>query len=188
MRKLLMMTLLLSATALQAQNKSLTLAGSVQGGLLEGEAGSALQFGFTGGIKTKTWTTGIGAGIDYYRVRSLPLYLNMEKRLFNRIQTPFAYVNGGYHFTWRSSQNRMAWEWWPGNAETKGGLYYAAGLGYQLPVLTKTALFFAAGYSFKQFTEERMGTVNCIMWPCPEISEKFTHRLRRLSVTTGLRF
>ncbi|HEX8314375.1 MAG TPA: hypothetical protein VF609_05260 [Flavisolibacter sp.] len=172
-----------------AQQKGITFESSVQAGLLEGQQGSAFQFGFTAGIKQKTWSTAIGTGLDYYQVRSIPLYLNVQKRLFDRQQTPFAYVSGGYNFPWSSQPQIDIWRsWLPQEQEKKGGLYYGAGIGYQLPALKKAALFFAAGYSYKEYMEISKSKMCPFGGPCVEQVEKLTYRFRRLSVTTGLRF
>lgn len=192
MKRVFVALLMFVAAASFGQNKGLPLEGSVQAGLLEGEQGSAFQFGFTGGLKFKTWTTSIGSGLDYYGIRSVPLYLNVQKKLYNRQQSPFAYISGGYHFPWLANQHQVDWApWWGGETKTSGGLYYGAGLGYQLPAFKNAALFFAAGFSYKQYVDEIATPTMCIGWrtgPCPESNEKFTYRLRRLSVTTGLRF
>jgi hypothetical protein len=172
-----------------AQKKVLPFTGSVQAGLLEGEQGSALQFGFTGGLKLKTWTASLGTGLDYYGVRSIPLYAGLQKNLFNRTNTPFTFIQGGYHFQWASRPQMDVWRSWvPEGLEKKGGLYYSAGIGYQLPALNKAALFFAAGYSFKEYTEMSKYTICPVIGPCFEQADNTTYRFKRLSITTGLRF
>lgn len=188
--KLLLMVLISACTiTISAQQKVPAFEGSVQAGLLEGEQGSAFQLGFTAGIRHKTWSTAVGTGLDYYQVRSVPLYLNVQKRLFDRQQTPFAYVSGGYNFAWSSQPQIDIWRsWLPPDFEKKGGIYYGGGIGYQLPALKKAALFFAAGYSYKEYREITKSRVCPFGGPCVETIEKMTYRFRRLSVTTGLRF
>jgi hypothetical protein len=183
-RTLLVLLIIFCATPSFAQKGGLPLEGSIGAGLLEGEKGSALQLSMMAGIKSKTWTTAVGTGLDYYGIRSIPLYLTIQKGLFNRTQTPFLYLAGGYHFPWLSKENKNQWR----EAIAKGGLYYNGGIGYQLAATKKTALFFTAGYSFKQYREEVTAIAPCLVAPCPEYQEKFNYRLRRLSLTTGLRF
>jgi hypothetical protein len=165
----------LFALASFAQKKALPLTGSVLFGVLEGEQGNWLQLGATGGVKLKSWTTSIGTGLDYYGVRSIPLYLNVEKRILS---------GGGYNFPWLKANNNS---WWNDTRAT-GGVYYGAGIGYQVPASRQIALFFAAGYSFKQFRQEITQRFECVTTPCPDYKEKIEYGLRRLSVTTGLRF
>ena len=65
-----------------AQQKRIAFEGAVQAGLLEGEKGSAVQFGAMAGIKKNTWTASVGSGLDYYGIRSIPLYANLQKNIF----------------------------------------------------------------------------------------------------------
>ena len=167
-----------------AQHKTLLFTGSVFAGVAEGQQGGSLQLGATVGVKAKSWTTSVGTGLDYYGVRSIPLYVNVEKKFFERQQTPFVYLSGGYHFPWMKNANNS---WW-NTTKATGGIYYGAGIGYQLPASKQIALFFAAGYSFKQFREEITQRYECFTMPCPEYNEKFTYGFRRVSLTTGLRF
>jgi hypothetical protein len=186
LRNLILGLCLIVATHSTAQRRTLPVEGSVGVGLLEGQAGGAFQLNATAGIKTGTWTTSVGTGLDYYRVRSIPVFLQVQKRLLNRQQTPFAYAAGGYHFVW---MKEVYQDWnWNEQSSTRGGVYFGGGIGYQLPALKKAALYFAAGYSYKQYVQEQTGVFPCLIAPCPEYKEKFNHRLRRLSVTTGLRF
>ena len=72
-------------------------------GLLEGQAGSAFQLQTINGVQNKGWFTGIGAGLDYYRFRSVPLFLNMSKFLFDGKKF-FVSGNGGVNFPWLKNE------------------------------------------------------------------------------------
>ena len=157
----------------------------MEAGLLEGEKGSAFQLGAMGGIRKNTWAVSLGSGLDYYSVRSIPVYLDVQKNIFNKGKTPFVYVTGGYHFLWLA-EAFDDWSW--GQNSKKGGLFYRAGIGYQLPALKSSSLFFSAGYSEKQYNESYTSVFPCLVGPCPEYKETISNRLRRLSITTGLRF
>jgi hypothetical protein len=169
-----------------AQQKKFSFSGAVEAGLLEGEQGSAFQLGAMAGIRKNTWAFSLGSGLDYYSVRSIPVYLDVQKNIFNKAKTPFVYVSGGYHFLWLA-ETFDDWSWrhdW----EKKGGFYYKAGIGYQLPALKNSSLYFSAGYSEKEHSENYTSTFPCLIGPCPEYKETISNRLRRLSITTGLRF
>lgn len=171
-----------------AQKKSLPFEGAVQVGILEGEQGGSLQFGAMAGVKLNKWVTSVGGGLDYYGVRSIPVYLNLQRNLYASGKTPFVFAGAGYHFPWLPKNTKETWSWWGGDIQTDGGLYYHAGIGYQLPALKKAALFFAASISSKHYQEEISNPVFCVMEPCPEYKEKLAYRFRRLSMTMGLRF
>lgn len=188
MRNKLLVTVILSfiISAALAQQQEKVVTGSFHLGLLEGEQGSALQLGLLGGVKTKTWITSLGTGLDYYGIRSIPLYLNVQKNIFNKNKTPFVYVGGGYHFLWLPTMySDMGW----GNpAQSTGGLYYQFGVGYQVPAFKTGSLFLSAGYSEKQYQQESTEYYPCLIGPCPGSVSTISYRLRRLAITTGLRF
>ena len=168
-----------------AQQKKYSFSGEMEAGLLEGEQGSAFQLGAMAGIRKNTWGISVGSGLDYYSIRSIPVYLDVRKNIFNKPNTPFVYVSGGYHFLWLAETIDP---WFGRMNEKKNGLYYRAGIGYQLPAFKTTSLFFSAGYSEKQYSENYSSTYPCLVGPCPEYKETISNRLRRLSITTGLRF
>src|SRR5687768_15390308 len=70
-------------------------------GLLEGQESSEFQIQTINGIQYKGWFAGIGAGVDYYRFRSIPLFLDIRKNILNKNFTPFIYADAGIHFPWK---------------------------------------------------------------------------------------
>lgn len=185
MKPLFSLLLLLSCIYASAQKKAYTFQTSVQGGLLEGESGSAFQLHTVNGFQYNTWFAGVGAGLDYYHVRSLPVYLNVRKAFLNSGKTPFVYLSGGYHFPWLKEEDKL-WH----ITETSGGLYYDAGLGYQLPVMKKSSLFFTVGFSQKAYSQRVDDGMWIASWPRPgpQQTRLFDYNLRRLSIQAGIRF
>ncbi len=158
-----------------------------QVGILAGSSDVNLQLQSINGIKYKAGFVGLGVGLDYYYARSIPVFLDLRKDIFNKTITPFIYVDGGYHFPWSSDKDEKLAFW--GNEKTKGGLYYEAGIGYSVPVLKKMKLIFSAGYSYKHLSE----TVNTMpwlsIWPAPkEAYQKNEYSLRRIAIKAGFSF
>ena len=183
MRNLFLFALLLIVIQVPAQKSKFGLQTLVQGGLLEGETGSAFQLQAINGVRHKTWAAGVGAGLDYYHARSVPLFLNLRKT-FGSGKAPFLYVSGGYNFPWLRVQDK---EWNYQSAKT--GLYYDAGIGYQLPVLKNSALLFSAGYSVKEYSTKAYSDVVIAIYPSPPSDARtFDYTLRRISIKAGLRF
>jgi hypothetical protein len=175
--------LLLSLQSI-AQEKGFVFQSAIQAGLLEGQRGSAFQLQAINGVSYKTWAAGIGAGLDYYHTRSIPVFVNLRKAFGTSQQTPFLYASGGYNIPWLKDEDK-SW----GFQEANGGLYYDAGIGYQLPVLKKSVLFFTAGYSQKRFSRQEMDGVAITIWPMPPPRTRLhEYSLQRLSIQTGLRF
>ena len=157
-----------------------------QVGIIAGESDANLQLQSINGVKKSTWFAGIGVGLDYYYSRSIPLFLDVRKNIFNKPNTPFIYADGGYHFAWSSTKDEQLH--WLGD-EKNGGAYYEAGIGYAVPFFKKTSLLFSAGYSYKRFTQ----TVNSMpwisVWPPPQESfEKYSYDLRRVAIKVGVGF
>lgn len=184
MRSILQLALILFCVQGAAQSQKFSFNSSVQAGLLEGEVGSAFQLQTVNGFQHKTWFGGVGVGLDYYHTRTIPLFLSFRKSFNNEVKTPFVYVNGGYHFPWLRQQDKL----W-GETTANGGLYYDAGVGYQVPVLKTSALFFTVGFSQKNFSTTNEQGYYIDIWPRPTPQRTtFDYSLRRLSIQTGLRF
>jgi hypothetical protein len=152
----------------------------MQVGLLEGETGSAFQLQTINGFKFKNFSAGVGVGLDYYSIRSIPLFLDLRKNILNKDQTPFVYVDAGIHFPWTGKQFDWA-------TETDGGLFYDLGIGYRLPV-KYNAFLLSAGYSLKAYSAEERYSYWCGINPCPEIVNQYEYKLRRFSVKFGFSF
>src|SRR3954471_10659348 len=67
----------------------------VQVGPLDGQRGTYIQLQSVNGVSYKGYFLGIGTGLDYYFMRSIPLFLELKKNLFNKGNTPFIYADGG---------------------------------------------------------------------------------------------
>lgn len=184
MRSVFYFIFFLTCVQASAQKNGATFQTSVQGGLLEGESGSAFQLQTINGFQCKTWAAGLGVGLDYYHTRSIPVFLNLRKSFSDKAKTPFLYLSGGYHFPWLKEEDK----YW-GETKATGGLYMDAGIGYQVPVLKKTSLFFTAGFSQKNYTRTEADGAVITIWPMPAPRvRKFDFDMRRLSIQTGLRF
>lgn len=154
----------------------------VQGGLLEGERGSAFQVKAINGFVYKTWTGGIGVGLDYYHTRTIPVFLDVRKSFGKGTRTPFVYASGGPNFPWLKDDESYG-------LKPKAGLYIDAGVGYQMPVMKSSAFFFSTGYSQKSFKEKETQDVIITIYPMPPYyGRTFEYTLRRLSIQVGLRF
>lgn len=171
------------APAVSLAQKKFSPVGGVQAGLLEGEQGGALQLKALGGVKKGTWTAAAGAGLDYYYLRSIPVFLHLQKD-FSKSKAPFVYAAGGYNIPWLKPSQK-GWNL----GESTGGFYGDAGIGYRLPVMKSSALEFSLGYSVKSLTTSRYKDVYITIYPPPPmVLYKQEHTLRRVSIKTGLWF
>ena len=152
-------------------------------GLLEGQESTDFHLQTINGIEYRGWFAGIGAGVDYYRFRSIPVFLDIRKNILNNKISPFLYADVGIHFPW-AKDNESYYQ----GATMSNGLYYDAGIGMNFSIKKNQGFIFSAGYSYKFAKETYAWPVNCIMGPCPEYKQTRSYDLNRLSMKVGWRF
>jgi hypothetical protein len=126
-----------------------------QGGILIGSAEGALQLQTVNGVRSNTWFTGLGVGLDYYHVRSIPVFLDVRKDIWNKQKTPFVYADGGYNFPFLSKRNNQE-ALWMGDYDKGGGLYYEAGFGIDYPFQKKCSYYLVQGTATKGLLKQLM--------------------------------
>ena len=174
---------LVTAMTASAQKSKAVYQPLIQAGLLEGENGSAFQLQTVQGLKYKTWSAGIGAGLDYYHTRSIPLFLDLRKALGQKNKGAFVYADGGYNFPWLTTANKAALI-----NDARSGYYFDTGIGYEFPVMKQNRFFFSAGYAYKTFKTVYEYVICPFLGPCFTQAEVQAYRLRRVSLKAGLRF
>jgi hypothetical protein len=160
LKKLLIVLLLLSGTCAVAQPDSMGIikmektppafGALLQAGLLAGGSGRYMQVQTAAGLQYKTWFVGAGAGIDYYYLRSIPVFVSARKLFQNRIPL-FLYADAGWNIPWVKKDKTITWY----TSDFKSGLYYDGGLGWQVKLSKRHALSLSAGYSGKKIREAR---------------------------------
>lgn len=156
-----------------------------QVGLIAGSRGEAFRVETINGIKKHNWFAGIGLGIDYYKDRTIPLFLDVRRDLLKSRNTPFIYIDGGVNFVWLNDEQK-AQRTGGLNYSNPPGICYDAGLGWKLSGKNARALVLSAGYSFKQVKE----TIK-INWGAPtpglqeQNTERYNHLYRRIVLKLG---
>ncbi|HTB25881.1 MAG TPA: hypothetical protein VK711_10935 [Puia sp.] len=160
-------------------------------GLLEGETGSAFQIQTINGVKYKSWFAGIGLGMDFYRLRTIPLFADFRKEFGKSNNKIFVYSDIGINFSWVTDQQKtMNVE----NDKFHNGFYGDWGLGYKVKVNRKNNFLLSLGYSYKKTVE----TYDQIYYPPgifygPETQpndqgQKINYSLNRLTIKIGWEF
>lgn len=152
-----------------------------QVGVLEGEAGSAFQLQTINGIRYKTYSAGIGVGLDYYFERAVPVFIDLRKNILAKQNSPFVYLEGGIPFTWTKSKDDIK------EPEYHHQLMYEAGIGYNLPIGKNARFLMSAGYNYRSFTEYSYPTYWIYAYPVQK-KQRFDYELRRISIKMGLEF
>ena len=154
----------------------------LQGGLLEGAAGPSWSLQTINGVHYKSWFAGIGVGLDYYTMRTIPLFLDVRKEIFRKNRTPFLYADGGIQFDWLKTKEKRGW----GSSEYDRGFYYDVGAGYKLGFGKRDALLVSAGYTMKALREELVVNPQCNEPPCNP--DYYNYTFKRLSFKVGWQF
>jgi len=122
-------------------------------GLLVGGSGEGAAVQSINGIRYKNWNFGIGTGIDWYGVRSIPLVADVRKAFTNKKYKPFVYANGGINFAW---DNGYGYGYSIGFGSTYTDIKYdnafcgEFGAGYKVSFKNQTAFVMSAGFSYKE--------------------------------------
>ena len=157
-----------------------------QVGLLEGDAGSAFMVQTVNGVAYKSWAAGVGIGLDKYRDRSIPLFLQVKKSVFEKKLPLFLYADIGINMLWRTKDER-GWQSWQ-NRNDNVGLYFDGGAQYQWAITQRQAILFSVGYSEKQYSSETYVPAPCINGPCPEQHNTWHFTYRRIAIKAGWKF
>lgn len=125
-----------------------------QAGLLNGDHSVSGQAHLTGGIQKKAWMFGLGTAIDYYKIRTVPVFADV-RYAFGKKNNYFSYANIGANFVWAlESQYEMYYLPGPGQGSSaksafSNGIYTDIGIGYAFRGYQKGGCVISIGYSSK---------------------------------------
>jgi hypothetical protein len=149
-------------------------------GLLQGQSGSAFQLQIINGVSYKTFSGGIGIGMDNYYLKTIPLFFDIRKNFSKNV---FAYVDAGVNFPWNKKdlENKIVVE-----GTYSKGLYLDAGAGYLINFKKTGKLLLSIGYSEKQIKEN--ADPNVIVEPSPpsHYTNYYKYIFQRLTMKIGL--
>jgi len=154
-------------------------------GITEGEAGTSFQLQTINGLRYETWFGGIGTGLDYYYLRSMPLFFSLSKSLNNKKRSFFISGDAGINFPWAAKSEYYSYY---GIQKYFPGAYWASGIGYKIGLRGNDALLFTIGYSYKRLKGESEYELPCLNPPCPVNKDRFDYNLKRISLRAGWMF
>jgi hypothetical protein len=162
------------------QFQSINLVGIVGG---EKEVGYAYQS--INGIKFSNWFSGIGIGVDDYRYKTLPLFID-GRWFFGERHKAFLYGEIGYNFPLKNKPGKEIYYY--SSYDFKGGIYTGVGIGLKFSLNKFSSLEFSLGHSYKEL-QNKVGTVNpCFAGPCPVDYSKYSYELGRMILKAGIVF
>lgn len=142
-------------------------------GFSAGELGSYGRVQTVNGVATGPWFLGLGTGLDYYRYRSVPIFLSLTRDIPVALKKGgrdipvapkrgglFINLNGGIDQPW-VHPGQLPY----GIVSDKfyAGTWWNAGLGYRWKLSPKTdkALLVTAAYGVKKLSERQKGQDLC---------------------------
>lgn len=175
---------LMIQTNAQEQPHKLKMTSYVNVAMLNGSKGSspALQAIIGGNYKGSYF--GAGSGLDFYRFRSIPVFLHLAQTVSRKTRGLCLYGDLGYHFEWVTRRNREQSGIAP-DSDFGGGIYYQAGIGYRVPLSKRDAFILGTGYSFKKLTREGADIMCPFIGPCAAKPDTYNYSLRRLVISAG---
>ena len=151
-------------------------------GLLNGSNGSSFMVQNTAGIAIKHSFVGVGAALDLYKYRSVPLYVDLRQN-FGKKKNLFLYGDAGFNLPWLTQpQKNGSFLGRP----IRGTWYYDAGAGYRIKLNTN-ALLLSAGYSYKEF-KSRGEEYICNLTSCGVTEARYRYHMPRLVIKASLQF
>jgi len=159
--------------------------------LLNGDNLVSAQVQLTGGIEKKGWGIGIGAAIDYYKVRTVPLFADL-RTYFGKQRLLFSYLNLGGNIAW-PLESQVSYQWQPGGyrqGSFSNGLYTDLGIGYAFHGKNNRGLVMSLGYSIKTISETYQEAVYRDFPPYIRefYDRKLTYQLNNVVLRCGFRF
>ncbi len=135
------------------------------------------------GISKAKWFAGAGIGFDFYKERTIPLFIDIRRDITAKKNTPFAYADAGINYLWLNFIQREQKQF----PISSPGLFYDLGIGWRLSSKNNSGCIFSVGYSFKQVKEK----VKYTGWPAPtpelqsENYERYNYLYRRIVIKVG---
>jgi hypothetical protein len=177
-------------SALPAQKKKVRFQSVNQFAIVGGENHVNTAFQTINGIKFFNWFSGIGIGIDNYRYKTLPLFVDGRWH-FGEDKKAFFYGDLGYNFPLKNKPGKEVYYYDTYNFS--GGVYTDLGIGYHVHFYKKSFILFSLGYSYKK-TKIKTG-VYAAVTPCPFMGDcmgvdysKYDFSFNRLILKAGLIF
>jgi hypothetical protein len=192
MTKIISLIVWVLAAAVASGQTPVKFRSTLSMGLAEGQAGGSFQLQTIDGISRGPWFLGAGAGLDYYRFRTVPLFVSAGRDLrLNKRDVISLFLNGGTNLAWKGASSSPLSDI---STNYHGGEYWSGGVHYvwKLGTHSDRAILFTAGYTVKRMrVDQTMQTEppcylngNCAM----SYSTIYNYLNRAILLMLGYRF
>ena len=152
------------------------------GGFVVGESESNGLIQTINGVTYKKLFTGIGVGIDYYKSKTIPLFIDIRTSIAKT--NFFVFADPGYNFPSKNKPDEKVAYY--NTYDFFGGFYAELGVGYKMRLTRKSSLLFSSGYSYKELNN-KAGVVNpCLVGPCPVNYTTYKYGYGRILFKAGV--
>jgi len=158
--------------------------------LLNGDHSVSGQILVSGGIEKKAFSIGIGVAVDYYKIRSVPLFADL-RTAFGKDRAFFSYLSIGSNIAWAlESQYNTYWAMGGSNKSSfSNGIYTDIGIGYSFRKAKKNSVTMSVGYSMKTISESHFETMYRDFPPytIESFERKMDYTFNRIALRLGIR-
>ncbi len=152
-------------------------------GLAIGESRPSGLFQSVNGVTYTKWFAGIGAGLDYYAYRTIPVFFDLRRGI-GKLNKGFIYADLGYNSPWKEKPGKEI-SFYNSYHFTRG-LYSDIGIGYKTNSYKNSSFLLSAGYSYKK-VHSKIGVVSsCLIPPCPEDFTSYDYGYGRIVLKAGI--
>jgi opacity protein-like surface antigen len=151
-------------------------------GLIAGATDEEILVQSVNGFRKDRMFAGIGAGIDYYHQRSVPVFLELRRFFSRQPSSAFLYAGGGWNFAWKEDKGDEGVY----TSSYGNGLYFDLGVGYTFSVGGREAFVLSAGYSGKNYSAKLQMPQYCPGGNCPPREENSEYKLHRIVLKAGI--
>lgn len=176
--RLIFCVIALSSQLITNAQSKLKFANNNLVGLLSGSSSNALQLQTINGVSYKTFSFGIGVGIDNYYFKTIPVFADVRKYIFEKRQTPFVYIDVGSNFSTKKDEG-TTWQ----TITYQAGFYYDFGIGYKWTIGKQFHINSSFGFSQKKYGSRQ--EYHYVSDPPPDL---YNYRLQRFTLKLGLGF
>jgi hypothetical protein len=150
-----------------------------------GDSPEKTGFGSTNGIVFSSWFAGIGAELDNYHFKTIPVFFDGRK-YFGSQNRLFIYADFGVNLPAQKKAGKEFYDY--SRFYYSGGMYWASGIGYLFPFIKKSSLLFSVGNSYKSMSAKTVVNVYCPAGNCAPSYRDYQFKFYRMLVKAGLVF
>ena len=184
---LLLITGCITANCQDSQKSKIQYSGMYEIGMVIGKAYTKANPQIVQGISFKNYFTGIGAALDPYGFRTIPVFAQFRYALHQTKSSPFAFASLGVSIPWN---NGTIPEKYYNSDDTwhklNTGPYAEVGIGYKVMLNERHAINLMAGYCYKRFSYTEK--TSYYTYELQQYEDKYSYDYRRISLRVGFQF